>query len=66
MAAARWWRRYCCCQRSGTTLAGSSRPVGLQLGLVVGQGQVGGRWLVAGPVDMGRAEVADFLRSTHS
>jgi hypothetical protein len=42
---------------------GGAGLVGLQLGLVAGQGRVG---VVAGPADMGRAEVADFLRSTHS
>jgi hypothetical protein len=42
--------------------------VGLQLGRATGQGQVGARGggVVAGPADVGRAEVADFLQSMHS
>jgi hypothetical protein len=44
------------------------KPVGRggglgSLGRPAGQGRVG---VVAGPADMGRAEVADFQRSTHS
>jgi hypothetical protein len=43
----------------------AKRPSGLgRLGRPAGQGRWGGG--VAGTADMGRAEVADFLRSTHS
>jgi hypothetical protein len=44
----------------------AERPSGMGgLGRPAGQGRWGGG-VVAGPADMGRVEVADFLRSTHS